>query len=102
MHGHKPHERGLNEKIEEEKERAAKEALLKEQQKNQVTIPKYHFHTKASVSKVENCVNKSNTKRVKVNGLQAMIHNDNGICYDRLKDIDRIDRNIATVQVIDR
>ena len=33
-YGCKPHERGLNEKIEEEKERAAKEALLKEQQKN--------------------------------------------------------------------
>ena len=32
-HGVKPHERGKNIEIEEEKERLAKEALLKEQQK---------------------------------------------------------------------
>lgn len=52
--GMKPHDR-VNEQLEEEKERQAKELAAQEQAKQAVSIPKYHFHTSTSVTKVENC-----------------------------------------------
>ena len=62
-----------------------------------MTIPMYHFHTNTSVRKVENCVNKSNTRRVKRGGLSAMITDDKKICEEKKKDIKKIWQNIDSV-----
>ena len=101
VHGVEPEKRPPNMEVQEEKERLELEAKIKLQEKNKVVIPKYHFHTPASVQKVENCVNKSNTRRVKKEGLTSMINDAKKICNFKLKDIHKINVNIDAVLKIE-